>query len=49
MDLCLILSNLLENALEASRTALRTGMDTAQRRLKQAEQTVAAAEALWRR
>ena len=31
--------------LEADRTALRTGMDTAQRRLKQAEQTVAAAEA----
>ena len=31
--------------LEADRSALRTGMDTAQRRLKQAEQTVAAAEA----
>ena len=31
--------------LEADRRALRTGMDTAQRRLKQAEQTVAAAEA----
>ena len=29
----------------ADRSALRTGMDTAQRRLKQAEQTVAAAEA----
>ena len=33
------------NKLEADRSALRTGMDTAQRRLKQAEQTVAAAEA----
>lgn len=31
--------------LEADRRALRTGMDTAQRRLKQAEQSVAAAEA----
>ena len=31
--------------LEADRRALRTGMDTAQRKLKQAEQTVAAAEA----
>ena len=31
--------------LEADRRALRTGMDTAQRRLKQAEQAVAAAEA----
>ena len=31
--------------LEADRSALRTGMDTAQRRLKQAEQAVAAAEA----
>ena len=31
--------------LEADRSTLRTGMDTAQRRLKQAEQTVAAAEA----
>ena len=31
--------------LEADRSALRTGMDTAQRRLKQAEQSVAAAEA----
>ena len=31
--------------LEADRSALRTGMDTAQRKLKQAEQTVAAAEA----
>ena len=31
--------------LEADRSALRTGMDTVQRRLKQAEQTVAAAEA----
>lgn len=31
--------------LETDRSALRTGMDTAQRRLKQAEQTVAAAEA----
>ena len=31
--------------LEADRSALRTGMDTAQCRLKQAEQTVAAAEA----
>ena len=31
--------------LEADRSILRTGMDTAQRRLKQAEQTVAAAEA----
>ena len=31
--------------LEADRSALRTGMDTAQRRLKQAEQTVAAAAA----
>ena len=31
--------------LEADRRTLRTGMDTAQRRLKQAEQTVAAAEA----
>ena len=31
--------------LEADRSALRTGMDTAQRRLKQAEQNVAAAEA----
>ena len=31
--------------LESDRSALRTGMDTAQRRLKQAEQTVAAAEA----
>ena len=31
--------------LEADRSALRTGRDTAQRRLKQAEQTVAAAEA----
>ena len=31
--------------LEADRSALRTGMDTAQRRLKQTEQTVAAAEA----
>ena len=33
------------NKLEADRRTLRTGMDTAQRRLKQAEQTVAAAEA----
>lgn len=32
--------------LEADRRTLRTGMDTAQRKLKQAEQTVAAAEAL---
>ena len=31
--------------LEADRSALRTGMDTAQRKLKQAEQTIAAAEA----
>ena len=31
--------------LEADRSTLRTGMDTAQRKLKQAEQTVAAAEA----
>ena len=31
--------------LEADRSALRTGMDTAQRKLKQAEQAVAAAEA----
>ena len=31
--------------LEADRRTLRTGMDTAQRKLKQAEQTVAAAEA----
>ena len=31
--------------LEADRSALRIGMDTVQRRLKQAEQTVAAAEA----
>ena len=31
--------------LETDRSALRTGMDTAQRRLKQAEQAVAAAEA----
>ena len=31
--------------LEADRRALRTGMDTAQRKLKQAEQSVAAAEA----
>ena len=31
--------------LEADRRALRTGMDTAQRKLKQAEQAVAAAEA----
>ena len=31
--------------LEADRRALRTGMDTAQRRLKQAEQSIAAAEA----
>ena len=31
--------------LEAARRTLRTGMDTAQRKLKQAEQTVAAAEA----
>ena len=31
--------------LEADRSTLRTGMDTAQRRLKQAEQAVAAAEA----
>ena len=31
--------------LEADRSALRTGMETAQRKLKQAEQTVAAAEA----
>ena len=31
--------------LEADRSALRTGMDTAQRKLKQAEQSVAAAEA----
>ena len=31
--------------LEADRRTLRTGMDTAQRRLKQAEQSVAAAEA----
>ena len=31
--------------LEADRSTLRTGMDTAQRRLKQAEQSVAAAEA----
>ena len=31
--------------LETDRSALRIGMDTAQRRLKQAEQTVAAAEA----
>ena len=31
--------------LEADRRALRTGMDTAQRRLKQAEQAVAASEA----
>ena len=31
--------------LEADRSALRTGMDTAQRHLKQAEQAVAAAEA----
>ena len=31
--------------LEADRSALRTGMNTAQRKLKQAEQTVAAAEA----
>ena len=31
--------------LETDRSALRTGMETAQRRLKQAEQTVAAAEA----
>ena len=31
--------------LEADRRALRTGMETAQRKLKQAEQTVAAAEA----
>ena len=31
--------------LEADRSALRTGMETAQRRLKQAEQAVAAAEA----
>ena len=31
--------------LEADRRTLRTGMDTAQRRLKQAEQTVAAAKA----
>ena len=31
--------------LEADRCTLRTGMETAQRRLKQAEQTVAAAEA----
>ena len=31
--------------LEADRSALRAGMDTAQRRLKQAEQAVAAAEA----
>ena len=31
--------------LEADRSALRTGMDTAQRRLTQAEQSVAAAEA----
>ena len=31
--------------LEADRSALRTGMDTAQHRLKQAEQAVAAAEA----
>ena len=31
--------------LEADRRTLRTGMDTAQRRLKQTEQTVAAAEA----
>ena len=31
--------------LEADRRALRTGMDTAQRRLKQAEQSVAAVEA----
>ena len=31
--------------LAADRSALRTGMDTAQRRLKQAEQSVAAAEA----
>ena len=31
--------------LEADRSALRTSMDTAQRRLKQAEQSVAAAEA----
>ena len=31
--------------LEADRRTLRTGMDTTQRRLKQAEQTVAAAEA----
>ena len=33
------------NKLEADRRTLRTGMDTAQRRLKQAEQSVAAAEA----
>ena len=33
------------NKLEADRSALRTGMDTAQRKLKQAEQSVAAAEA----
>ena len=45
MDLCLILSNLLENALEASRTALRTGMEQAQHSLKQAEQAYAAAKA----
>ena len=31
--------------LEADRRTLRTGMDTAQRKLKQAEQTIAAAEA----
>ena len=31
--------------LEVDRSALRTGLDTAQRKLKQAEQTVAAAEA----
>ena len=31
--------------LEADRSALRTGMDTAQRKLKQAEQSIAAAEA----
>ena len=34
-----------QDKLEADRRTLRTGMDTAQRRLKQAEQTVAAAEA----
>ena len=33
------------NKLEADRRTLRTGMDTAQRKLKQAEQSVAAAEA----